>query len=213
MRKFVALVLFSALTLVLPSAASATTITLVNYNVTANTDPGLVVNVGANVQAPNTLLNLTVGVPSAPINLFTIGTAEGAMNADDLNPDTITANFFFDANPPAFGGSDSGNVAANGFLIPILNIPVCSPNPFACTGSLVWGPAVQFAFGIGGLLQVDLSDVTFPLDGRSDRGNSMVTGTFTLISDQAAPVPEPASMILLGTGLLYGAQRKWRRKV
>ena len=202
MRKFVALVLFSAMALALPSAAQAATITLAGFNVTANTaDPGLVVST-TNLVAPGYSFNLPSVGSTHNFNLFNIATTEGSIEADDLVDKPISVAFNFSApagtaGPPVGGFSD-------GFVQLFTN---CGLLAGGC-GRVNWTAPSIFNFGTTGQFRVDLSNVQFHTPG-----NASVGATFTLLSEDVAPVPEPASMILLGTGLLYGAQRKWRRKV
>lgn len=202
MRRFVALVLFSATTLALPSAAQAATITLAGFTVTKNTtDPGLVVST-TNLVAPGYTFNLPSVGSTHNVNLFNIATTEGSIESDDLVDKPISVAFNFSApagtvGPPVGGFSD-------GFVQIFTS---CGLLAGGC-GRVNWTAPSIFSFGTTGQFKVDLSNVQFHTPG-----NANVGAAFTLLSEDVPPVPEPASMILLGTGLLYGAQRKWRRKV
>ena len=208
MRRFVALVLFSAITLALPSAAQAATITLAGFSVTANTaDPGLVVST-SNLVAPGYSFNLPSVGSVHNVNLFSIGTSEGSIEADDLVDKPISVAYNFSAPAGTVGGPTNGFsdgfIQFNPFASNFLN---CNVFIGGC-GRVLWTAPSIFNFGTTGQFRVDLANVEFKTPG-----NASVGATFTLLSEDVAPVPEPASMILLGTGLLYGAQRKWRRKV
>lgn len=201
MRKLAGLVLFSAMTLVLPSAARAATITLAGFTVSANTtDPGLVVST-TNLVAPGYSFNLATVGSTHGVNLFNIATAEGSIEADDRVDKAISVAMNFSAPPGTVGGPVGG--FSDGFVQVFTS---CGILAGGC-GRVLWTAPSLFTFGTTGQFQLDLSNVQF-----ATPGNANVLATFTLLAEDVAPVPEPASMILLGTGLLYGAQRRWRKK-
>jgi hypothetical protein len=57
----------------------------------------------------------------------------------------------------------------------------------------------------------DIAYVIFGSESPSSNGSSVAADNFRF-EKSAAPVPEPASLILLTTGLLGGAMHQWRRR-
>ncbi len=201
MKKLVVLVLFSAMALALPSAAKAATITLASYTVSKNTvDPGLVVST-TNLLAPGYTFNLPSVGSTHLANLFNIATTEGSIESDDTVDKPISVAMNFSAPPGTVGGPVGG--FSDGFIQVFTS---CGLLAGGC-GRVNWTAPSIFNFGTTGQFKVDLANVQF-----GTPGNANVLATFTLLSEDVAPVPEPASMILLGTGLLYGAQRRYRNK-
>lgn len=206
MRKLVVLVLFSAIALALPSAAQAATITLASYTVTDHSSGNGLLITSTNVAPPNYVVNMpTVGTPVS-FNLFNIGTAEGSVEFGEdtvAKPITVAMTFVPAAVGPSLGGTTVGFYQLNPFAS---NFGNCNLFVGGC-GKVTWTAPSIFNFGTTGQFKVDLANVQFKTPG-----NANVAATFTLLNEDVAPVPEPASMILLGTGLLYGAQRRWRKK-
>lgn len=200
MRKFVGVALLSALTLALPSAASAATITLASYTVTANNvGPGMIVTTSPIQAMPLTFTLNTVG-QSYTTDLFNIGTQDSGVSGQELSNRAITVGFTFSS--PAFSGSEAGTTSGfnGGFFTG------CSILLGGC-GQVNWGSPTVLNFGTTGQLRISLSDEIF-----GTPGSAPVAATFTLVAQDVPAVPEPASMILLGTGLLYGARRRFLMK-
>jgi hypothetical protein len=187
MRKLVfalALLAFAA-----PARAELFTLSTVNVNL-HTTDPGLVMNWNNLVTAPVSFALNSVG-QSFSTAVFRVGTAETALNWDDLIPYSIVASLGFTAPPPGFGGGVNG-ISGAGWL-------------FHGFGYVVWNNPVILNFGSTGQLAVYLSAATFGLPG-----SATVTATFKLLqansgSPSPVSVPEPTSLALLTSAVVAAA--------
>jgi hypothetical protein len=114
-----------------------------------------------------------------------IGTSEDWINADDLNPGTVKAYLDFD-NPnltQAIGGTSVG--FSGGFL------------QYNQGWSLVWSDPVTVV-GNGVTFKIDLEDAYYSSGlWLGPDGSDCINAKITLVS-----VPEPATLLLLGAGLL-----------
>lgn len=172
----------------------------------ANPNAGLGVNWAPVNNAPLTF-NLNPG-DSQTFDLFYLWTDETAVNvSDDLNPENISVNFNF--NPPPSSGSVNGTTAGVvNFCVPFLGCALQY-------GNVHWNQPTLVNFGSGGQYTVELSDANFncclpygTLPGEKFGATIQATVTY----DSAPAVPEPSSLIMLGSGLL-GAAGIVRRKL
>lgn len=117
----------------------------------------------------------------------TIGTNEGWIHNDDLNPGTITAYVDFD-NPDLIQSIGGTSVGFSAYW------------HFVQGWNLVWNDPVVVNFGNGGQFTIELSDVGYESWWwQGPDGSANVYATVTL---NAAPVPEPSTILLMGVGFL-----------
>ena len=180
------------------SSASATTFTLADYDVDArSTDPGLVLWVEELLAAPFTFDLDTVG-QTRTVELFEVGTKEGTVNLfEDTRSYPITVGFTF-SSPVFPGGTGTATGTSAGHTILIADWATVS-----------WNNPLVMAFGLTGQLGIWLENVSFGVPG-----STTIDAKFKLLQQDvsAAPVPEPASMILFGSGLAAGAAMLRRRR-
>jgi PEP-CTERM putative exosortase interaction domain len=156
----------------------------------------------ANVNVALDSIGYTLNAGESSSFLFAeIGTTEAWINGDDTTPGAVTANIDFDL-PSLIQPVGGTSVGFSGFLA------------FNQGWNLTWNDPVLVDFGTGGQFQIELEDVgasTFWWQGPAS--SAYVNATVTLLSE---PVPEPATVVLLGIGLagLAGgaARRKWKKK-
>lgn len=190
-----------ALALGLPTTAQAALFTLDGFTVNVPSDPGLALYATPLVSSPYQFSLTNVG-DTHSVDLFTLGTTEDDLNADDFAPRLISVDYSFSAPPPPFGGSDVGLSA--GFIGAGPQVcfgRFCITLP-AEKGGVVWGDPAYLSFGTTGLLSITLENVTFDVPG-----SAPVQATFRL---ERANVPEPATLLLLGMGAVVAGARRYR---
>jgi hypothetical protein len=184
--------------------ASAATFTLSDYIVDFHdTDPGLRLDVDDVAPKP-TEFTLAEG-ESTQFGLFRLRADESTVNDDDTTPYPITVGLTF-TTPTYFQGNVTGSTV--GITSGLFG--------FYQAGQVTWTDPVSLAFGTTGLLRVWLEDATFSeglfWTGLSDNAD-VIKAKFKLVRADTPPaVPEPASMLLFGSGLAAGAAVLRRRR-
>jgi len=179
------------LVLLLVPFAMADQFILTDYTVTVNsTDPGLIIQTANVAPMPDTFDNFNVG-DSVTFRLFDIWTPETTVNwGEDTVAQPISVAFNF--NPPLSNGVVNGST--DGYLQFLGAVQY---------GAVTWSGPEVVSFGQGGEYTFSLSNETFNagLFGL-DPGPCDGAKVYATLTYGAASVPEPASLMLLGTGLV-----------
>ena len=140
-----------------------------------------------NLDLDDVLFDLNVG-ESYNFYFATIGTTEGWINNDDLNPGEVTAYVDFD-NPDIMQGIGGASIGFGGGFL------------WNHQGwNLTWNDPVLVDFGNGEQLTIELSDIGY--GSWLWQGPNGSADVYATVICNAAPVPEPATILLIGTGLL-----------
>lgn len=186
MKKMLMAFIVAAATLCVAGNSSALHFQLDSYDVDLrDKDPGLVLYWEPILATP-AVADFEVG-DTYSFALFKIGTRESTVNWwDDRKDYPISVSFDFSS--PEVDGTVSGKTDG----VWLLDI-----------GRVQWNAPALFSFGGTGLFSIALSDEWFGTPGCAE-----VWANFKY---EAAPVPEPATMLLLGSGLLglagYGRKK------
>ena len=140
---------------------------------TSGTTDALQMYADMNLNLDDVLFDLDVG-ESYNFYFATIGTTEGWINNDDLNPGEVTAYVDFD-NPDIMQGIGGTSIGFGG------------------------GFLRSYAKG-GGQLTIELSDVGY--GSWVWQGPNGSADVYATVICNTTPVPEPATILLIGTGLL-----------
>ncbi len=176
-------------------SAEATAFTLQSYTLSLQSSSGLALWSLNLLPVPTSFQLTTVG-QSYTASLFRLGTYQSTVSTTVPRP--ISVGFAFSQPLPAFFGTAQGITGAIQFL--------------GGLGYVAWANPVTLAFGTTGLLQISLTHAVF-----GTPGSAIIGSTFTLLRQDTggampSPVPEPATLLLMGAGILGLAGRQWRQR-
>ena len=205
MRKILLTAWVAAFGFASPAYAAPVTFTVGDYTVNAfNEIPG---DLGLDISIEELLatgasFDLDFVGDTHQVDLFKIWTDEGARaQGDDVVHKTISVTMPFTA--PSTGGVLQGETFGTSFL-------------FASWGVVEWLAPIELTFGTTGKLGIQLFGTTFGGEHSNFLGldgPGIVKAKFKLLQeDTVAPVPEPGTLALFGSGLAMAASRLRKRK-
>lgn len=153
---------------------------------TSGTNSVLQMYANINSNLDDVLFSLNEG-ESNNFYFATIGTTESWINDDDLNPGVVTAYVDFD-NPDLIQSIGGTSVGFSGIF------------HFIQGWNLTWNDPVVVDFGNGGQFSIELADVGY--DSWFWQGPDGSADVYATVTLNTAPVPEPSTILLIGTGLL-----------
>ena len=211
--------------LALTASAVADPVQIFNANTTGAFGVGTCA--GCTLSGGNTTISNTGGGGSSSISFLTSG-AEVTAELSPGQSANVTLGVFNSTSTVASGTLDGPNFTGSNFTLNVsFTLPNdASPNPGVFTATLtgqvvlgasgaqvLWNSPTTLNFtsptaGTFSLLVESFTPINTPLDPNNNR----IRAVLTYQAGPAAPIPEPATLLLLGTGLAGAAAARRRRR-